>query len=84
MHIGHQLPLADYLAPVDSWRCKEKYIYLSFISFHAIMLVFRRPTMLELAFALLLVVLLTALAPYEHERQPGETRRDEDRPPERW
>ena len=48
------------------------------------MLVFSRPTMLELAFALLLVVLLTALAPYEHERQPGETRRDEDRPPERW
>lgn len=40
--------------------------------------------MLEIVVALLLIVLLTALALYEHERQPGETRRDEDRPPERW
>lgn len=29
--------------------------------------------MLEIVVALLLVVLLTALALYEHERQPGET-----------
>jgi type II secretory pathway pseudopilin PulG len=41
--------------------------------------------MLEIVVAILLVVLLTALALYEHERQPGETRRDEeDRPPEWW
>lgn len=40
--------------------------------------------MLETVAALLLVVLITAFALYEHERQPGETRRDEDRPPDRW
>ena len=40
--------------------------------------------MLEIVIALLLVVLITALVLYEHERQPGGTRRDEDRPPERW
>lgn len=40
--------------------------------------------MLETVVAILLVVLITALALYEHERQPGETRRDEDRPPEWW
>lgn len=40
--------------------------------------------MLEVAFALLLVVLLVAVALYEHERQPGESRRDEERPPEWW
>lgn len=41
-------------------------------------------TMLETVVALLLVVLLIALALYEHERQPPESRRDEDRPPEWW
>jgi hypothetical protein len=40
--------------------------------------------MLETVVAILLVVLITALALYEHERQPGEPRSDEDRPPEWW
>lgn len=40
-------------------------------------------TMLEIVVALLLVLLITVLALYEHERQ-GAKRRDEDRPPERW
>jgi hypothetical protein len=40
--------------------------------------------MLETVVAILLVVLITALALYEHERQSGEKRRDEDRPPEWW
>ena len=40
--------------------------------------------MLETVVALLLVVLITALALYEHERQPGDKQRDEDRPPEWW
>ena len=40
--------------------------------------------MLEIVVALLLIVLITVLALYEHERQPGESRPDEDRPPEWW